>query len=63
MVCLKERKGVQFKRLFKKHRLCTKDIMICSHINRFITMKRRITFSLSEFKFLQQWLNPYSLVD
>ena len=62
MVCLKETKGVKFKRLFKKHRLHTEDIMICSDRNRFITMKR-ITFSLSEFKFLQQWLNPYSLAD
>lgn len=56
-------KGIKFKRLFRKHRLHTKDIMTYSHVNRFITMKKRITFFPSEFRALQQWMNTYSLAD
>lgn len=43
MACLKKRERTKFKKPFKTHGLHTKDIMVYSHINRFITVKR-VTF-------------------
>lgn len=47
MACLKKRERTKFKKPFKTHGLHTKDIMVYSHINRFITVKRITFFFLS----------------